>query len=139
MSFVAPVVAAPARPHHPVRAAHLTKAQDETANCMVAVVRDLPEVTDARLTVRRRVLITYTYHHQIKGISPRVSPESLDISDILSGKQQGFVLGGLVPGITPQSSEADVKKALDDADSGMLRITNRWNARCGLRLSTMTV
>lgn len=110
---------------------------------MVSVLNELPEVAEPRLLVTSdphlRVFITYTYHHQIKEVSPEISSEKLEITKLLSGSEKTIVLGGLVPGVTEKSSEAEEEKNLDDADSGMLRIAHLWNTRCGLGLWVLTV
>ena len=108
---------------------------------MYSVVRELPQVTDAKLVDFRRgrlhVRITYTYHHKV-AVSPTVSSDWVDITDMISGKQTGWVLGGLVPA-PPGASEETIRKSLDDADSGMLSMGELWRTRCGLELSVLTV
>ena len=111
---------------------HLPQGQRQTAQCMVSVLGDLAEVTKPRLVLigrpEQRVLLTYDYRSHADG---RVHHQKLNITGIVTHPEQfHFVtLGGLPP---PGGD-------LDDADSGMLRITKLWKSRCGLRLEVQTV
>jgi hypothetical protein len=124
----------------PVYCASLTDLspnQRQTATCMVAVVGKLPEVTEPNLTVsdgsERQIFITYKYHHKFKGVSPGISFNKINITDLVSHPHQShnMILGGIAP---IGSTDAD----LDDIDDGMLRITDLWQRQCGLNLIVMT-
>jgi hypothetical protein len=130
-------------PLAPARSAVLTDLpadQQRVASCMLSVVRSVRGVTDAELrfadhaigaTSRRSVqtYLDYTYHHRSRIVSPRASPQEIDITQIISTKKGGFSLGGLTSTSAPD---------LDDNDSGMLRITDAWRKQCGLNLFVIT-
>ncbi|HEY3811845.1 MAG TPA: hypothetical protein VGL66_01355 [Caulobacteraceae bacterium] len=100
---------------------------------MVAVLHELPEVSEPLLLVSdagRRVLIHYYYHHKDKAYDPAIATIELNVTNLISGKQTEVGLGGLSPKPGLES--------LDEADSGMLRITDLWRKRCGLKLSVFT-
>jgi hypothetical protein len=94
---------------------------------MVSAMAAVPEVSEPRLSAppgsRGRLLLTYRYRHR----DGKVLPETVDISDLVRGGSD-LVLGGLFG-----------PAGLDDADSGMLRITGLWQSKCGMTLRVVTV
>jgi hypothetical protein len=109
---------------------------------MLSVVRAERGVTDPKLrlsTVPRptdssgvqiHTFLDYTYHHRSQGVSPRVSPQEIEITELVATKKGSLVLGGLMSALAPD---------LNDNDSGLLNIADGWQRKCGLTLSVLTV
>ena len=122
--------------------ARLPQSQVRMANCMVAVLSDVPEVSEPRLIWTRsgrRAIIAYKYRHKDEHIEPKLSSNRMDITRILAGKERTLVLGGLMPVHVGDDSDAAIQAYLDDSNSGMPRIVEMWRARCGLKLDTLWV
>lgn len=115
--------------------------QHQTASCMLSVVSGLRGVTDPKLRLSAvpgptvsaeasiHTFLDYTYHHRSDGVSPRVSPEEIEITEIIASKKGSLLLGGMTSEAAPD---------LDDNDLGMIRITDGWQRMCGLTLIVFT-
>lgn len=97
---------------------------------MSSVISAIPEVTDTRLIVSgapsRTVFVAYKYHHKDGRFDPVVSSNQIDITAFIERPLEAhrLTLSGLAP--TPRD--------LNDADSGMIRITRLWERQCGLKI-----
>ena len=117
--------------------ADLPPLQRTRAACMLAVLGNVRSVSKPSLHVSGDVspagfhtFLTYTYHHRDRRISPSVSSETIEITDLISQDQDPRTL--ILGGVTPIGGD------LDDMDSGMLRISLLWRVRCGLKLLVIT-
>lgn len=116
--------------------------QQQTAKCMLSVVSGAQGVTDSKLRLSAvpntipsskgpfRTFVDYTYRHRSHGVSPRVSHQQIEITEIIATRKGSFALGGITSESAPD---------LNDNDSGMLQITHEWTTKCGLALSVVTV
>ncbi len=114
--------------------ADLPKDESQAALCMASALDSIPEARRARIQISdsggRHVFLEYDFKHHWREWG--VSHERVDITEIVShpDREHGMALGGLfAPG----------KITVDDADSGMPRITELWRSKCGLKLWAMLV
>jgi len=118
----------------------LPTSQQGLANCMLTAASRVRGVSGSRLRFSEdtntseskgvvQTFLDYKYYHRDPRIHPGVTDEEVTITDLLSRKTKGLVLGGHVP---------DGNSDLDDYDSGMLSIVDAWNKECGLGLLVIT-
>jgi hypothetical protein len=117
-------------------AADLSPEQKKIAECMFAVVKAEPGVKNPQLNISSErggpplnmpsVHISFTYRHR----DGSTTDQNLDVASLLADdhERHWIMLGGIV----------SIGGDLNDADSGMLRITDRWRTQCGLDLVVTT-
>jgi hypothetical protein len=124
------------------RLSDLPTDQQQTVGCMLSVASKSAGVVDARIRISDdssatpspdhpiRIFLDYSYNPQTKGMPSTVRSQTVDITALLPRKRILFFLGGITSTASPD---------LNDNNSGLLGIAERWNKECHLNLSIGTL